>query len=178
MAKRQRLIQLTSDQFDNLISRLTSPPFSPTTTASLLPAPPTPAYYNNVKFEEITCKPLKPSYDGSEEGLIPFLTRLDVRQKNEGWYPAIFVTEDGITTALCFHFAQVTNVQAKSNAMPRWSTLTVQTDKQHYQSPNLPIKTTCACPNGQYNRQPIHADPPSHSMRTMEQWHLCTLVHL
>lgn len=103
MAKRQRLIQLTSDQFDNLISRLTSPPFSPTTTASLLPAPPTPAYYNNVKFEEITCKPLNSSYDGSEEGLIPFLTRLDVRQKNEGWYPAIF-TEDGITTALCFHF--------------------------------------------------------------------------
>ncbi len=37
-----------------------------------------PEYYNNVKYEDIISKPLKPSYDGSAEHLIPFLNRLDI----------------------------------------------------------------------------------------------------
>jgi hypothetical protein len=66
---------------------------------------------------------------GSEEGLLPFLTWLDVCRQNERWYPATFLSTDGTTTDLCFHFAQVTEIQAKTNATLRWSFPTVQNDE-------------------------------------------------
>lgn len=44
---------------------------SPTTTAL-------PEYYNNAKYEDLVCKPIKPLYDGSPEHLVPFLNRLDI----------------------------------------------------------------------------------------------------
>ncbi len=37
-----------------------------------------PEYYNNAKYEDIISKPLKPSYDGLPELLIPFINWLDI----------------------------------------------------------------------------------------------------
>lgn len=36
-------------------------------------------HYNNAKYEGIMCQPIKPTYDGSHDMLIPFLNCLDLR---------------------------------------------------------------------------------------------------
>jgi hypothetical protein len=36
-----------------------------------------PDYYNNARYEDIICKPVKPAYDGSADQLVPFLNRLN-----------------------------------------------------------------------------------------------------
>jgi hypothetical protein len=133
--KKPRLIQFTLSQFNELIQKITTitPPTntSPPTTPALAGSIPsqTHAYYNNAKYEEITCKPLKPSYDGSEDNLMTFLTRLDVRRQNEGWAPATYITIDGKRIDLCIHFAQVDADQAKDAATLRWNSHTIQMDK-------------------------------------------------
>jgi hypothetical protein len=85
----------------------------------------TPAYYSNVKYTEISCKPIKPSSDGSKENLIPFLTRLDIRQQNKGWASATYIEIKGKPTNLTCHFPQVTDKQA------------MQDTEQHWKSPNV-----------------------------------------
>ncbi len=91
--KRSRFIQLTPEQFEHILSTCSQ---QQQTISSLTPSsnrlhngndssthavtPSTPSYYNNTKYEEIACKAMKPAYDGSEEELIPFLTRLDIRR--------------------------------------------------------------------------------------------------
>jgi hypothetical protein len=77
----QNIIQLTEDQFNTLLKQGSSPilptgPSLPPTpalstehTANVIP----PSYYNNAKYEDIVCKAIKPSYDGSKDNLIPFL---------------------------------------------------------------------------------------------------------
>jgi hypothetical protein len=137
--KKQRIIQFTPAQFDSLLQTLTT--VTPPTPCNPPPPPSTPvlsgistsasmpAYYNNAKYEEITCKPLKPLYDGSEDNLMPFLTHLDVRRQNEGWALATYISVDGKTIDLCLHFAQITADQAKAAATLRWNSPTVHTDK-------------------------------------------------
>jgi hypothetical protein len=51
-----------------------TPRSTPDTSTTVRP----PSYYNNAKYEDIACKPIKPLYDGSEDQLIPFLTLLDI----------------------------------------------------------------------------------------------------
>ncbi len=97
--KRSRNIVLTPELFDHLLrahsGTITS---SPTNTAHTHSAQP--AYYNNAKYEEISSKGIKPLYDGSEETLIPFLTKLDIRRQHEGWAPATYITLDNKQTQL------------------------------------------------------------------------------
>ena len=52
----------------------------------------TPEYYNNAKYEDLICRLIKPSYDGTAEKLVPFLNRLDIRCQDEGWAPAAYLT--------------------------------------------------------------------------------------
>jgi hypothetical protein len=61
-------------------------PSSPMDQLSTLPH-----YYNNAKFEDIICCPIKPLCDGSPEKLVPFLNHLDIKQQDEGWYPITFL---------------------------------------------------------------------------------------
>jgi len=61
------------------------PPPLPTLPRPLLSPPSIPEYFNNAKYEDIVCKPLKPLYDGTLDNLVPFLNRLDIRHHDEGW---------------------------------------------------------------------------------------------
>lgn len=65
----------------------------------------TPAQYSNVKYTEFSCKPIKPSSDGSKENLIPFLTRLDIRRQIKGWASATYIEIKSKPTNLTCHFA-------------------------------------------------------------------------
>ncbi len=56
------------------------------------PATHMPEYYNNAKYKDILCKPIKPLNDGSPDHLVPFLNHLDVCCQDEGRYPITFLT--------------------------------------------------------------------------------------
>jgi hypothetical protein len=95
--KKPKYIQLTEEQFERIMStcskqqecidRISS--MNPTTLQfKETPMCSLPAYYSNAKYEEISCKGMKPAYDGTENELIPFLTRLDIRRQHEGWASA------------------------------------------------------------------------------------------
>jgi hypothetical protein len=51
-----------------------------------------PSYYHNAKYEDTACKAIIWLYDGSEDNLIPFLTLLNIRCKDEGWKSATYCT--------------------------------------------------------------------------------------
>jgi hypothetical protein len=53
-----------------------------------------PAYFNNAKYKDICCKPIKPFYDGTEADLMVFLLCIDIHCQDEGWAPATYVTID------------------------------------------------------------------------------------
>jgi hypothetical protein len=95
-SKRSRNIVLTPEQFNQLLqtcSKVQTPsPTSTTQFSSQNSSTQPPAYYSNAKYEEISCKGIKPLYDGSEDTLIPFLTKLDLRRQHEGWAPATYIT--------------------------------------------------------------------------------------
>jgi hypothetical protein len=138
-AKRLKSITLTPEQFERLlqtcskqqevISHFTSG--SPISVDDSRPQrqPAQPAYYSNAKYEEISCKAIKPQYDGSEEHLIPFLTRLDLRRQNEGWAPATFVTINAQQYDLTCHFAGIKESDLTTLAEARWTSPTVDQDK-------------------------------------------------
>jgi hypothetical protein len=77
-------------------------------TASITNAP---AYVTNAKYEEFCCKAIKPSYDGTEEDLMPFLLRLDIQRQDEGWAPATYIKIDDATFDLTTEFSHVTESQ-------------------------------------------------------------------
>ena len=144
-SKKQRYVHLTTDQFDRLIAvfqqsvtnanagnNAPSHP-SPTSVAQTTRSSPTstrlPEYYNNAKYEDISTKPLTKKYDGSAEGLIPFLNRLDIRRQDEGWYDATFVIQDGVKLDLTRHFVRVLEATVVADAKARWTAETVLVDR-------------------------------------------------
>jgi len=92
-AKQTRYLKFTPAQLSQLIMACSTPVghMSVPTQASLTSiaiAPSTaPAYVTNAKYEEICCKPIKPTYEGTEEDLMPFLLHLDIRRQDEGCPP-------------------------------------------------------------------------------------------
>jgi hypothetical protein len=88
-----------------------------------------PEYYNNAKYEDLVCKPIKPLYDGSPEHLVPFLNRLDIRRQDEGWYPITFLTINDNTYDLTRHFAKLDESVMITEATVRWTSPTVDKDK-------------------------------------------------
>jgi hypothetical protein len=134
--KRQRNIVLTPDQFNQLLQTYATQPSpisfqsptsiaaSTTSLASLMPA-----YYSNAKYEEISFKAIKPAYDGSEEGLIPFLTKLDLRLQHEDWAPATYVTIANKRHGLTVHFTSLTEADMCIATESRWDSSTIDTDK-------------------------------------------------
>ena len=143
-SKKQRYVHLTTDQFDQLISafqqsianaapvRVNAAEVSPTTVTGNVSRPPSgrmPEYYNNAKYEEISTKPLSKKYDGLAEGLIPFLNCLDIRCRDERWYEATFVSQDGIRLDLTRHFVRILEPTVMEDAKKRWLADTVNTDR-------------------------------------------------
>jgi hypothetical protein len=89
----------------------------------------TPDYYNIAKYEDIVCKGIKPSYDGSPDNLIPFLNRLDIRRQDESWYPTTIVIINGKSFDLTRHFVQVSEDDILKAAQQRWTSPSIATDK-------------------------------------------------
>lgn len=115
-AKWIKYIKLTSEQFSHIldtcskqqvhIDRISESLRSPSNfmqvgTSSTL------AYFANAKYEEIFSKPIKPPFDGSEDSIIPFLTRLDLHHQNKGWAPATFVKIRNLTYDLTSNFTTI-----------------------------------------------------------------------
>ncbi len=92
--KRPRYLKFTPEELSQLIVVCSTPGMIPTTQTAASPmsvtasATNTPAHVTNAKYEEICCKAVKPSYDSTEEDLMPFLLRLDIWCQDEGWAPA------------------------------------------------------------------------------------------
>jgi hypothetical protein len=131
----QTYIQLNSAQFEALLHNRSHSTNETSFTPHSTPSPPNiirpPSYYNNAKYEDIACKPIKPLYDGSEDQLIPFLTLLDIQQKDEGWSPATFCSvtvSDKTNVDLIHHFAHVPEVAVHTLATTRWSSATLDND--------------------------------------------------
>jgi hypothetical protein len=88
-----------------------------------------PAYYNDAQYEKISCKAIKPIYDGSEEQLIPFLTKLHVQHQHEGWAPATYANINGKCYDLTTLFAFVTDTDIEAYPIQHWESLTTDQDK-------------------------------------------------
>jgi len=68
------------------IENLSNPPTPstlPTQTRSQQSPSSIPDYFNNAKYEDIVCRPLKTLYDGTPDSLVPFLNRLDIRRHDD-----------------------------------------------------------------------------------------------
>ncbi len=94
-----------------------------------------PDYYNNAKFEDLATRPLKPTYDGSPDQLVPFLNRLDIRRHDEGWYPITFVTIRNKKLDLLRDFTQISATDIRQQAKNRWDSLTMEIDKHTVDHP-------------------------------------------
>jgi hypothetical protein len=94
-----------------------------------------PEYYISAKYEDIICKPLRPTYDGSAEQLIPFLNRLDIRRQDEGWYPITFLhTNDGLLDIIR-DFSKISEHTMTTAAHQRWTSINVATEKHTVDHP-------------------------------------------
>jgi hypothetical protein len=127
-AQFSQLLQTFSNQQDTIALLSTQSPRS-TITESRAHAMTTPAYYANAKYEEISCKAITPNYDGTEENLIPFLTRLDLWHQNEGWAPTTYVEVDEKIHDFMLHFSMVMKTDIETQPTMRWSSPDVHQDK-------------------------------------------------
>jgi len=135
VSKRCRYLKFTPEQLSQLIVDCSTPGNrtprislgSPTSTAVI--ASSAPAYGTNAKYEEISCKPINPSYDGTEADLMPFLLRLDIRHQDEGWSPAAYVKVNSKTFDLTTDFTHVTESHVTTIASNCWDAKTVDIDK-------------------------------------------------
>jgi hypothetical protein len=136
-ATRAKYLKFTSAQLSQLIQACSTPiPIASdvhhSPTMIVTQSSNNPAYFNNAKYEDICCKPIKPLYDGSESNLMPFLLRLDIQRQDEGWAPATYVTlDDGDSKKfdLTSEFAFVTETDVIAAIQDRWKSATVHTDK-------------------------------------------------
>jgi hypothetical protein len=135
-AKRSRYLKFTPEQLSQLIIACSTPgnivpsntPSTPYTSTTVTPSP-APAYVANAKYEEISCKPIRPPYEGTEADLMSFLLRLDIRRQDEGWAPATYITVAEYRYDLTIEFAHVTEENIQELASTRWKSPTVSVDK-------------------------------------------------
>jgi hypothetical protein len=130
--KRQCNLVLTPELFEHLLrthsKALASSPTSTRYTQSYV-SNSQPAYYSNAKYKEISSKGIKPLYNGSEQQLIPFLTKLDLRRQHEGWAPATYVTIDNKKHDLTTHFALISETDINLATSARWESQDIEQHK-------------------------------------------------
>jgi hypothetical protein len=133
--KCQRYLKITPEHLSQIISACTSQVISPSTLLHGSPSSvsthttSTPAYFHNAKYEDISCRGIKLIYNGSEDDLMPFLLRLDIRRQDEGWSPATYVSVENKSYDLTFEFAHVTEDVIANTAKARWMSPTINVDK-------------------------------------------------
>ena len=133
--KRSRYLKFTPEQLSQLIVACSTTGTLPhniqqSSPTSVLPSNAhTPSYVANAKYEEICCKAIKPTYDGTEADLMPFLLRLDIRRQDEGWVPATYIEVEDNTFDLTTDFAHITEQQVVQVVSSRWKAPTVDLDK-------------------------------------------------
>jgi hypothetical protein len=130
-SQQQSNITITPSQLDTMIRLLqhqasNNTPSSITASSSTLRLP---DYHSLAKYEEIISRPIKPSYDGSSDGLIPFLNRLDIRRQDESWYPITFLQIAGKSYDIIRHFTEISESVVLAEAKARWTSPTLQQDK-------------------------------------------------
>jgi len=136
-AKRAKYLKITPAQLSQLITACSTPGISPmphpntspTTVTAIATTNATLPYVQNAKYEDICCRPIKPTYDGSEANLMPFLLRLDIRRQDEGWASATYLVFEAKTYDLTTQFALVTEAMLLASAAERWDAPTVDNDK-------------------------------------------------
>ena len=114
-------------------SPMTSPASTLTSAASsnlLIPSnnQHAPDIFDNAKYEALACIGLKPRYDGSPKDLLPTLDFIDVRRKNEAWFPATLVDQDGEQVDLITQFSKVKTTVVLTKAKQRWDAPTAMKD--------------------------------------------------
>lgn len=77
-------------------------------------------HYNNAKYEDIICHPIKPFYDGMPEALIAFLNHLDIHHQDEDWSSITNITKNNIQYDLICHFAKIHEDTMITLAKSRW----------------------------------------------------------
>jgi hypothetical protein len=116
------------------INELIMTPSPTTTTCVPPPNNPLPDYFNNAKFEDIICRPIKPLYDGIADNLVPFLNRLDIRSQDVAWGSITFLN---VKYDLIKHFAKIDESVITKEATYQWSTTTIDKDKHQPQHPTF-----------------------------------------
>jgi len=76
--------------------------------------------WENAKVEQIICAGLKPLYDGTPDNLIPTLNSIQIRRRNEVWYPATFMVQDGKSIDLIRQFSALTEATVLNKAKDLW----------------------------------------------------------
>jgi hypothetical protein len=101
----------------------TLPALSPAATSHssmITTARSVPDIFDNAKYEALACIGLKPRYDGSPKDLLPTLDLIDVRRKNEAWYHATLIDQDGGQVDLITQFSKVKTAVVLTQAKNRW----------------------------------------------------------
>jgi hypothetical protein len=100
---------------------LTERPTQQHTIQPMPSVPPRPAdMWENAKIEQIICAGLKPPYDGSPDLLIPTMNLINIRRRNEVWFPATFVIQDNKKVDLVTQFSQVKRDTVLNSAKTLW----------------------------------------------------------
>lgn len=97
---------------------LPSPPVLPHTMHPMKARPTD--MWDNAKVEQIICSGLRPPYDGSPENLIPTMNLINIRRRNEVWYPATFITQENQSIDLVMTFSQVKESTVLAHAQRLW----------------------------------------------------------
>ena len=97
-----------------------------TLTATTHPAR-IPDMWENAKVEQIICSGLKPPFDGSAENLIPTLNLINIQRRNEVWFSATILKQDGKDIDLITQFSQVTAETINQHSKLLWDAPDAQT---------------------------------------------------
>ena len=89
---------------------------------------PAPDIFDNAKYEALACVGLKPRYDSSPKDLLPTLDLIDFRRKNEAWFPAMLVDQDGEQVDLITQFSKVKTTVVLIQAKQCWDAPTAMKD--------------------------------------------------
>lgn len=128
--QQQDTIQSMIDTTFNMAVHTFSPtPPTPKNYIQSLATVALPEYYNNMKYEDIVCKPIRPLCDGSLEHLVLFLNWLDMRRQDEGPYPITFITINGNIYGLIPYFAKLDESIMMHEATLQWTSSTIDKDK-------------------------------------------------
>jgi len=139
--KRRKFVHLASAQFtmllqclhqqqrdiSNILSKSAS---SLTPTLSGPPSGSRPTdYYNNAKYEDIICHPMKPLYDVSINDLVPFLNCLDIQRHDETWSSVTHLLHEGKQLDLIRGFEKIPSSAIITIAKQRWESRMVDMEK-------------------------------------------------